>query len=59
MHEYTLDEFGRCASLYQELLKELPHYAAPAVFVLLPDGMPIIASSMKTDRKKLPSPPGI
>eukprot|EP00658_Telonema_sp_P-2_P084082 TRINITY_DN9241_c0_g1_i1.p2 TRINITY_DN9241_c0_g1~~TRINITY_DN9241_c0_g1_i1.p2 ORF type:complete len:576 (-),score=163.93 TRINITY_DN9241_c0_g1_i1:2486-4120(-) len=51
------DEFGRSTVLYEELLKELPHYATPAVFVLLPDGMPIIESSMKTDRSRLPPPP--
>eukprot|EP00931_Biecheleriopsis_adriatica_P116929 TRINITY_DN92505_c0_g1_i1.p1 TRINITY_DN92505_c0_g1~~TRINITY_DN92505_c0_g1_i1.p1 ORF type:complete len:1308 (+),score=257.80 TRINITY_DN92505_c0_g1_i1:43-3924(+) len=51
-----IDEYGRCAALYQELLKELPHYAVPSVFVTL-DGLPLNAASQKTNRAALPPPP--
>eukprot|EP00928_Gymnodinium_smaydae_P022747 TRINITY_DN18_c0_g1_i1.p1 TRINITY_DN18_c0_g1~~TRINITY_DN18_c0_g1_i1.p1 ORF type:complete len:1364 (+),score=345.60 TRINITY_DN18_c0_g1_i1:82-4173(+) len=54
-----IDDFGRSPALFQELLKELPHYAVPSVFVVL-DSLPINPVSTKVNRQALPplpSPP--
>lgn len=51
-----IDEFGRCPTLFQELLKELPHYAVPSVFVVL-QSIPLNKASTKTDRSALPPLP--
>lgn len=51
-----IDEYGRSPALFQELLKELPHYAVPSVFVLL-QTLPINPVSTKVARQALPPLP--
>lgn len=52
-----IDKYGRCSLLYEELLRELPHYSTPSTFVVMKEGLPINPSSMKADRKNLPAAP--
>jgi amino acid adenylation domain-containing protein/thioester reductase-like protein len=47
---------GRSREIRDVLLRELPHYAVPAVFVEL-DSLPIQTTSGKVDRSELPAPP--
>jgi thioester reductase-like protein len=51
-----IDAYGRSPVLFQELIKDLPHYAVPSVYMVL-DSMPIHKTSAKTDRHALPPPP--
>lgn len=56
LDETKIDDFGRSSVLFQELLKELPHYAVPSVFVQL-QSLPLNKASNKTDRSALPPLP--
>ena len=40
----SVDEYGRSSVLYQDLLKELPHYSCPSVYIVMNEG----ASSIKS-----------
>lgn len=51
-----IDLYGASPVLFQELLKELPHYAVPSVYVTLQE-MPLIKASAKTNRAALPPLP--
>ncbi|CAE8596443.1 unnamed protein product [Polarella glacialis] len=52
----AIDDYGRSPVLFQELLKELPHYAVPSVFIKIKT-MPLNKASTKTDRFALPPLP--
>jgi len=52
-----VDKYGRSHALYEELLRELPHYSTPSTFVIMKEGLPINQTSMKADRKNLPAAP--
>lgn len=51
-----IDDYGASPILFQELLKELPHYAVPSVYVTLEE-MPLNQASMKANRNALPPLP--
>lgn len=51
-----IDEYGRCPDIFQELQKELPHYAIPSVYMVL-ESLPINPTSTKLNRAALPPPP--
>lgn len=52
----TIDEHGRSPALFQELLKDLPHYAVPSVYMVL-QTLPTHPVSAKVARNELPPPP--
>jgi thioester reductase-like protein len=56
LDQALIDEHGRSPLLFQELVKELPHYAVPSVYVVM-DSLPIDPVSTKASRKALPPPP--